>query len=235
MTTTPFLGLTTYDTASGSSVTFLTYRLSQAGLSSNMTTLDTFASATSASIVSLKSNAVPVVNATQISTNYYEGSNGVISGYLTNMLVDVKLSASISGSTTININTFGVRAIRKISTGGSKVELVSNDMTLNKYYLVVYDGTDFVLAIYDTGTVYTGSAPIAVSSNIISHNTSGITSGSYNKVIVDQFGHVTAGSQIAGMSGSLIFYSGSSSSASQTTILNTVNITNGLITSWTQV
>jgi hypothetical protein len=145
LTTTPFLGLNIYDTASGSAVTFLTYRLTVDGLSSNTTILDTFANATSASISALRSNPVPGISLTQISSNYYEGTNVTVTGYMTNMMVSLFFDTTNSGSTTININGLGVKNLRKINPEGSKVSLASGDVVLNSYYLTTYDGIDFVL------------------------------------------------------------------------------------------
>lgn len=46
----------------------------------------------------------------------------------------------------------------------------------------------------DSDTIYTGSAPITVAGSVVSHNTSGITAGSYVKVQSDTFGHIVSGS-----------------------------------------
>jgi len=74
LTTTSNLGLTVYSGASGSETTFLNYRLSQAGLSGNMSIIDSFAGDTSASIVSVKNGVIFDVDATQISSNYFENT-----------------------------------------------------------------------------------------------------------------------------------------------------------------
>ena len=105
MTTTPFLGLTTYDTASGSATTFLSFRLAIAGNLSNMSTLDNYLSGVSGSVLTLESNRVITVVANQISTNYYENNSADITSYATDMIINLNLDTNISGSTIININS----------------------------------------------------------------------------------------------------------------------------------
>ena len=50
-------------------------------------------------------------------------------------------------------------------------------------------------------TAYSGTAPIAVSNHVISHNNSGVTAGTYKSVTVDAKGHVTAGTNPTTLSG----------------------------------
>jgi len=51
-----------------------------------MTILDNFAGATSASIVAVKGGVIFDIDATQVSTNYFEGSNSNVTGYNTILL-----------------------------------------------------------------------------------------------------------------------------------------------------
>jgi hypothetical protein len=206
-----------------------------------MTILDTWAQATSASMIAVKSNAITTVNAAQITTNYFEATAGNITGYLTNMPINLKLNTTVSGSTTLNINAFGVRNLKKIDTTGSMINIANNDLIANRYYLFVYDGTQFVLGGYDAGssgssgggTTYSGSAPITISGSVISLNTTGITSGSYNKVLVDQWGRVTAGSVVSGGGSSGVWINvtdygafGNGSTVNTTSIQNAINAAN---------
>ena len=206
MTTTDNLGLSVYSEASGSATNFLQWRLAVAGTTtSNMEIIDNFAGETSASILSLQANAFTNVNASYISSNYYEATVGSITSYVTNMLINLKLNASITGSTTININAFGTKTLKKVNVEGTLSDLSSGDLKLNRYYLFVYNGTYFVLigsSIADQVSI-TGTALNFVSisgSNVLVDSTvpvlTGVTSGSYNRVDIDVYGRVTGGSQV---------------------------------------
>jgi hypothetical protein len=346
MAKTTNLGLSIYSEASGSATNFSVFRGAVAGNTSNMTIIDNFAGETSASILSLQANAFTHVPASYISTNYYEANVSTITSYVTNMLINLKLNESITGSTTINISELGVKTLKKVNVEGNLGDLASGDLKKNRNYLFKYDGTYFVLigsnladqisvsgsplnytAISASGVLCDSGVPIlngittgsfnkvevdaygritagsvvgyqttssisgsGIMSNTtgseVRHNTSGVTTGSYNKVqvdtyghitagsviayqtvssisgssimsnttgsevrhnasgvasgsytkvIVDVFGHVTAGSQVTGMSGSRTFYSASATGGSEINILNTITILDGLIISWTQV
>jgi hypothetical protein len=152
--TTSNLGLTTTDVASGSAITFLTYRTALSGNLSNMTVLDSFAGATSASIVAVRGGVIFDVDATQISTNYFEGSNSNITGYNANLKINLKTNATISGSASLNINSYGVKSLMKIDNSGTIVNLISSDIVVNKYNQFIYNGTYFVVM---NGTI-SGSA-----------------------------------------------------------------------------
>ena len=236
MAITSNLSLTVYDEASGSATTFLTYRLAIAGLSSNMSLIDTFAGWTSSSIVTLKTQVLHNVAASYVSSNYFEATVSTITSYSTNLLINLKLNADITGATTININSYGNRTLKKIDNSGNVVDLDAGDIRINHYYLFIYNGTYFVFVGSNTTDAVSISGSSVMSDttgSVVKHNVSGITSGSYSRVIVDTFGHVTAGSIVSGSSGSRVFYSASASGGSATT-LNEVVFTNGLITSWTQ-
>ena len=216
MTTTTNLGLTTYSESSGSLTTFLTYRLAQSGLSSNMTILDNFAGETSASIVSLEANALVNVDASYISPNYYEATTGAVSSYATNMMINLQLNTSITGSTTLNINALGSKTLKKINVEGAKENLESGDLRANRYYLFIYDATDFILIgssladqISIPGTV-DNFVSISASKVLVDSTVpvlTGVASGSYTRVDVDSYGRVTSGStgeQSSNISGSSV-------------------------------
>lgn len=168
MTTTTNLGLTTYSSAAGSAVTFSEYRLSQNGLSGNMTILDTFAGATSASIVAVRGGVIFDIDATQVSTNYFEGSNSNVTGYNTNLKINLKTNATISGSASLNINGYGTKSLMKVDTSGSIINLVSGDILLNKYNQFIYNGTYFVVmnGTISGSSTSSGSASFATSGSV---------------------------------------------------------------------
>lgn len=208
--TTPFLGLNTYDTASGSVTTFLDFRLGLAGNSSNMTVIDNYLSGVSGSISAINVNKFIAVPASRISGNYYEATVPAVTSYVENLIINFSPNVSISGSTTLNINALGVKSLKKVNSSGTQVDLVTGDLIANDYRLFVYDGTSFVAitpltsasSTSTSGCLYTGSAPITVTGSVISHDLSGVTSGSYNVVIVNSRGHVTAGSYVSTSSAS---------------------------------
>jgi len=206
MIVTDNLGLTIYSEASGSATTFLVYRLAQNGLSSNMTILDNFAGETSASIISLEANAIVNVDASYVSPNYYEATTGAVSSYATNLMINLQLNISITGSTTININALGVKTLKKMNVEGTKSNLASGDLRANRYYFFIYDATDFVLIgssiASQISIAGTASNYVSISgSNVLVDSTvpilTGVSSGSYNKVQVDTYGRITTGSVVA--------------------------------------
>lgn len=221
MTTTSNLGLSVYSEASGSATTFLNFRLAVAGLTSNMSLIDTFAGWTSASTATNRSLSVHTASLSYISANYYEGTVATITGYTTNLLINLKLNTSITGATTININAYGNKVLKKIDIYGSLVDLESGDLKVNRYYLFIYNGTYFVFV----GSQIGDQVSISGSSNrLVSISGSG--------VLVDS--GISASSIITtGISGSITFYSASAAGGAVTT-LNTVNMSGGVIVSWNQ-
>jgi hypothetical protein len=109
-----------------------------------MTKIDDFAGFTSASITSLKVNSITNVAASYISANYYEATVASIQSYATNMMINLKLNQDITGATTININSYGNKLLKKVNVSGTLDDLVTGDITANKYYLFIYNGTYFV-------------------------------------------------------------------------------------------
>jgi len=195
--------LTTYSSESGSLTSFLNYRLTTVGTTtSNLITLDNWAGETSGSVNSLKTHAVYTASGTEVSSNYYVSTVAGVSSYATNLVINLKLNTSITGSATINLNSLGDIVLKKVNSSGTIVNLTTGDIILNQYYIFVYNGVNFVMVSGGTssgssgGTTYGGITPIVVSGSEISHTTSGIVSGSYNAVDVNSFGHVTGGSNI---------------------------------------
>lgn len=293
MTTTTNLGLTTYNTASGSETLFLAYRLAMADTASNMFILDDYAGGVSASIVNLRTNSLQNVTATLTSPNTFVGVSSLMTSYYSSLIMNVIFDTEIGGTTTININSIGNAVLKKLDLQGSKIDLVSGDLLANFRYWFMYDGTHFVLmnssvggqvtvagtpsnfisisasnVLQDSGTpilsgVTTGSfnkvvvdaygrvtsasvvdyqevSSIAGSTimtdttgSVVKHDVSGVVTGSYTKVEVDLYGHVTSASYVDGMSGSVTFYSASATGGA-VTLLNTVVMDQGLITSWSQ-
>jgi hypothetical protein len=174
MTVTSNLGMNIYSEASGSATTFLAFRLALAGNSSNFTILDTFAGQTSASTASLAGRVLTFVNASQISANYYEATVANITTYVTNSTINLKVNASNTGAVTLKINSLAVVGLKKVDSGGNLIDLVSNDLVLNQYYLCIYNGTYYVLLSFTTS----GSTVYDTLSFMIGNGTDVITTGS---------------------------------------------------------
>lgn len=205
--TTPFLGLNTWDTASGSVTTFLDFRLGLAGNSGNMATLDNYLNNVSASVSGLTANRTIAVNATQILPNYYEATVPAISTYTTNMAINLSLNTAISGSPTININSLGVKALKKTNISGTKLSLASGDLYANQYVQFIYDGTDFVWVGSILSATYSGSGAVNVSGSVISLNSASLSgSTTFNQFTVDTWGRILTASFVASGSAS---YTGS--------------------------
>jgi hypothetical protein len=157
LTTTTNLGLTTYSSESGSLTSFLDYRLATAGTTtSNLITLDRWAGETSGSLNSLKTNAIFTVLGTAVSTNYYVATVANLSSYSLNPTINLKINVSVTGSTTLNINSLGDIILKKVNTGGTIVNLASGDMIANQYYIFAYNGSNFVMVSGGAGTSSSG-------------------------------------------------------------------------------
>ena len=105
-----------------------------------------------------------------------------------------------TGSSLTGFSASGVSPINV--SGGSIISLDVTGVVSGSYNQVIVDAWGRVtsasfVSVGGGGTTYTGSLPIVVTGSVVSHATSGITSGSYNKIYVDDKGHVTAGSIVA--------------------------------------
>ena len=65
--------------------------------------------------------------------------------YTTGFQARFKAGSTNTASATINIETIGVKTLKKLNASGSKSNLVSGDIIQNRYYKCTYDGTDFIL------------------------------------------------------------------------------------------
>jgi hypothetical protein len=148
-TTSPYASLVLYNSTTDASATFLDFRLVQSGPdpSSNMMKIDTALSGLNTRVLAVEAQKIPIaVNATYISPGYYEAS-GVsgITAYVTDMQIMLSLSATTSTSTTLNINSLGVKSLMKYNSTGTLVTVGQNSMVINRRYLFKYDGTQWVM------------------------------------------------------------------------------------------
>ena len=146
-TTTPNLTLTLYDSTTDQSVTFATFRAVWGGTAttSNFYRIDTWAGTVNSSITTLQNQrgAIPV-SASYISANYYEATVSSIASYTTGMTILLKLDTDSAGTVTLNINSLGTKSVTKVNGSGTIINISGGELQSNRYYLFVYDGTQWV-------------------------------------------------------------------------------------------
>ena len=146
-TTTPNLTLTLYDSTTDQSVTFAAFRAVWGGTAttSNFYRIDTWAGTVNSSITTLQNQrgAIPV-SASYISANYYEATVSSIASYTTGMTILLKLDTDSAGTVTLNINSLGTKSVTKVNGSGTIINISGGELQSNRYYLFVYDGTQWV-------------------------------------------------------------------------------------------
>lgn len=146
-TTTPVLGLTLYDATTDQVVTFATFRAVWGGtaVTSNFYKIDTAVGTIQSNITSLQNTRGAIsVNATYVSANYYESTVALITSYITDMTIILKLDVDSAGTVTLNINSLGTKSVMKVNAAGTLVNIAAGELQGSKYYLFKYDGTQFV-------------------------------------------------------------------------------------------
>jgi hypothetical protein len=143
--TTTNLGLSTFNTASGSATTFLTFRLDLADASSNMSKIDNFAGDTTGSINVLKTNVIFNTPASYISSNYYEATVTGITSYFAGLSIMFTPNVTNDGYVTLNINGLGIKYLMKTNIDGVASSFASGNLQKNRKYLFTFDGTYFML------------------------------------------------------------------------------------------
>ena len=68
----------------------------------------------------------------------------VITSYAADMFYHIKVNASNTGASTINVDSVGAKNIKKYG-GAGMVDLASNDLESGGVYTIIYDGTQFLL------------------------------------------------------------------------------------------
>ena len=145
MATTPNLALSSTSSASGSAVTFLTWRLLQDGDAlSNMQTIDGWAGEVSGSIVQALTGTIYLTNAADDGAGNYTATVTGITAYPTGTLINLKLDVTNTGTATLDINVIGTKVLKKISSNGVVINLTAGDLVKDKYHIFVYDGTQWI-------------------------------------------------------------------------------------------
>lgn len=93
-------------------------------------------------------NALTDVNATYVSeSDGAENFTGVVAEleqYNKGMVLIFTIPQNNKGAITINLNSFGAKAIKKYNNTGALVDLEADDFVRNHKYFLEYDGTQFV-------------------------------------------------------------------------------------------
>jgi hypothetical protein len=139
MTTTTYLGLETTDSASGSATTFIAWRLAQNNTTnSNATKIDTFAQNTNASVVALQGYAAYRVTSNESTTNNYVATVASFPGYNDGVVINLSVDVTVTGTTTLNINSLGTKSLYKILGNGTATNLASGDLVAGRINTFVY-------------------------------------------------------------------------------------------------
>lgn len=92
--------------------------------------------------------AVAEVTATAdeyVATLEINGTAITIDALSSNELYFIVFDSSNTGPTTLNINSKGLKAVKKHNSAGALVALATNDIVSGTRYLLQYDGTDFII------------------------------------------------------------------------------------------
>jgi hypothetical protein len=76
---------------------------------------------------------------------YTANPSPAITAYATGMEFNLKVNATNTGASTLNVSAIGAKDIKKYDGAGSKLDIGFGDLPINQYVKVIYDGTDFVL------------------------------------------------------------------------------------------
>jgi len=138
--TTSTLGLSGTTQAAGSAVKFLDWRLAQDNITdSNMTKIDLFATNISASVVSLQGSTPFLTNATEAATNNYIATVSNFGAYTDGKIINLVLDVTSTGTTTLNINSLGIKSLYKIASNGIAGNLTSGDLVAGRPHFFMYN------------------------------------------------------------------------------------------------
>lgn len=171
--TTTNLGLATYNVADGGE-RFLNFRIAIAGSqeTSNMWLIDTAVGANTAAITELQNkSSLTLANAIYVLDNYYEATVFNFERYIANEAIVFSLDRTNIGAVTIKINQLATRQVVKYNEQGNLVPLGSGDWKINKKYLVINEGDDWVWVGGTSGDQISISGTPANVTQISSSNT----------------------------------------------------------------
>lgn len=144
---TTYYSLTTFNSSTDQSETFLDYRTAIAGVSaaSNMGKIDTAMNDNAVDITALEARKqIVAVPAIYDSPNTYLATVSAITSYETDSIIALNLDTDSDGTVTININSLGAKSVMKINSSGTAINLSGSDMRASREYNCKYDGTRYV-------------------------------------------------------------------------------------------
>jgi len=146
---TPNLNLLLYNSTTDQAATFASFRADLAGISgtSNMSLIDTAYGSLETRVDNLESLKSAIqVDASYVSSNYYEATVALISSYSVGMSILLRLDTDSAGTVTLKINALATVSVMKINASGTPVNMDSGELQSQRYYLFIYDGTRWVWA-----------------------------------------------------------------------------------------
>ena len=176
---TPNLSLVLYNSTTDQAATFAAFRADMAGISgtSNFSLIDTAYGTLEGRVDTLELiKSAILINASFISSNYYEATTALMTAYTTGMSILLNLDTDSAGTVTLKINALATLSVMKIDSTGTPVNISGGDLQSGRYYLFIYDGTRWVWAdatsadqVYHGGT--TGNAVLVASDGSLSAST----------------------------------------------------------------
>ncbi|WP_125153682.1 hypothetical protein [Clostridium rectalis] len=136
---------------------------------------------------------------TGTTANEFITSINNLTDYFIGLRIILKSNTTNTGACTINISDLGSKNIKKINLDGNKIDLQKDDIIKNKYELLVFDGTDFIISnpAADLSTVITDLEELIIKVNTIEKDLNtlknkivffGTTSGSNNNYTINLSG-----------------------------------------------
>src|SRR5690606_12089428 len=112
---------------------------------SNFYKIDTAIGDIQTDIIALQNTKGAItVDAVFISANYYEATVASITSYITGMNILLKLDETSDGTVTLKINALDTKSVMKINSSGTIVNISGAELSESRYYLLTYDGTQWV-------------------------------------------------------------------------------------------
>jgi hypothetical protein len=145
---TPFLKLLEYNTTTDGSALFWSFAQNLSGdiSSSNMNKIDTSACGFNNLLIGYKEKSViPLygIKGADISGSVvYDATNLGISGYTTDMIVDLYLDTINDKPVLLDINTSGSKHLYKASDSASATDIINGELMANKHYLFRFSTED---------------------------------------------------------------------------------------------
>jgi len=131
-----------------------------------------------------------VITATYTGLTYYGG-----------LKINMKVLATNTSSTTINLNSLGAKTVKIINSVGTKVDLAGGELTIGSIVNLEYDGTDFILLNKEVSDF---STPTTTTASVISLPNVGVVKSTFNELTLKgntETNEITNGNLAVGTTG----------------------------------